>query len=64
MRSILRSRSALLIFAIAVIVGASAAWYYYNEQYLEAQAAPPTETIKTAQVQRGNYSGYERLTDL
>jgi len=54
MRSFLRNRWGLLILlALATIVAAGGAWYYYG-RYLPAQAAPPTESIQTTQVNQGD----------
>lgn len=41
------------ILIMALLVAAGGGWYYYD-QYLPAQAAPPVETIETAQVYRGD----------
>jgi multidrug efflux pump subunit AcrA (membrane-fusion protein) len=38
---------------IIALLAAGGAWYYYS-RYLPAQAAPPTETIRTAQVTQGD----------
>jgi len=54
MRSLLSNKRFLLILALVVVLaGTGGGWYYYN-QYLPAQAAPPVETIETAQVYRGD----------
>ena len=54
MRSFLGNKRFLSVLALAVVLTvAGGGWYYYN-QYLPAQAAPPVETIETAQVYRGD----------
>jgi HlyD family secretion protein len=53
MTSFLRSSRILAILVIAALLTSGGVWYYTN-QVLPAQAAPPTETIRTAQVTQGD----------
>ncbi|MDH4136339.1 MAG: hypothetical protein OEW09_06445 [Anaerolineae bacterium] len=53
MSSFLRNRRLLVTFAIAVLLTAGGAWYYYS-QVLPAQAPPAEETIRTTRVRRGD----------
>ena len=53
MTSFPRSKRTLAVLATAALLTAGGTWYYTN-QLLLAQAAPPTETIRTAQVTQGD----------
>ncbi len=54
MRSFWGNKRLVFILALVVVLaGAAGGWYYYK-QYLPAQAAPPVETMETAQAYRGD----------
>jgi HlyD family secretion protein len=53
MASFLRGRRVLFILMISIPLAIGGAWYYYD-RYLPARAAPPTDSVKTAQVTQGD----------